>query len=91
MTFAVKNVEVATMRGYPIEGDYNLLKECKLFLRAAWDGHINRVFAKEMVLSERLDISWYYPCDKGGYGLFGTDKNGGVICGLVFDLSLIHI
>lgn len=81
----VKTVEVATMRGYPLEGDHSLLKGCRMFLRTGWDGHVTRVFATEVVLGEKIDISWYYPCDNGGYGLFGTDENGIVMCGLVFD------
>ena len=85
MSLSIKKVEAVTLKGYPVEGNHNILMKCKTFLLAAENGYIVRSIKADLILGDELDIVYYYPCDKGGYALFGMNDKDIVCCALVFD------
>jgi len=72
-----------TIHGMKVNGKTNLLKQCKFFIYT-WDGYAERLFKAKDILSSKIHISWFEQADKGGPSLFGVDKNGAVVCSLLY-------
>jgi len=71
------------IHGLKVNGKTDLLKQCKFFIYT-WDGYAERLFKAKDILSSNVHISWFEQADKGGPSLFGVDKNGVVICSLLY-------
>jgi hypothetical protein len=60
--------------GHPVDGDADLILNCKQFLVANWEGEIVGIVKK-------FDSKMLTPMDKGLFPLFGIDVHGNVVCG----------
>jgi hypothetical protein len=82
ITPAVKKVKVTqTFLGKDIRGPVELLKKVKAVVGVNWEGNVERLFKCSM---DKVDPDWFTPSDKGGLSAFGIDKDGKVICGMVY-------
>ena len=71
------------IHGIKVEGKKELLRDCKFFIYT-WDGYTERLFKAKDILASRVHITWFEQADKGGPSLFGINKDGKVICSLLY-------
>ena len=82
---AVKRLRVLEVNGVPFVGNTSILSDCKQFIHLNWSGYADRIFKASDILNGGVHLSWYRPMDKGGFSLFGVDKDGKVICAMVLE------
>lgn len=82
---AAKRLRVLEVNGIPFVGETSILSDCYHFIHLNWSGYADRIFKASDILNGGVHLSWYRHMDKGGFSLFGVNKDGKVICAMVLE------
>jgi len=75
-----KRVVVLEFNKLPVIGDaIELIPYVANWLRVSWEGYAERIVSKKDATHDTA----FDPVDKGGFGMFGLDKHGKIILGVV--------